>query len=202
MIASTPAWVWPVFVVLAYIIGTFPSAVLVARAKGVDITAVGSGNPGASNIARTFGTAWGVLVFVLDGAKGALPALIGLMVNNRALAWAMVAAAVMGHMFPASRSFRGGKGVATMGGACFAMQPLVALGMLALWGAVRKLSGTASLASISIIVGFPIACAIRGVPAWELVTILAIAALVLARHAGNIQRLVGGHELSASRSRQ
>ena len=103
--------IW-LLVVPAYLLGTFPSAVMVARSKGVDITKVGSGNPGASNIARQFGTKWGVAVFVLDALKGALPALVGVLLDERPLALAMVAAAVVGHMFPATRGFKGGKGVA------------------------------------------------------------------------------------------
>ena len=95
----------------AYAIGTFPSAVWIARSKSVDITQVGSGNPGASNISRTLGKPWGVLVFVLDGLKGAIPGITGVLLDDRKLAWAMVAAAVVGHMFPVTRRFKGVKGV-------------------------------------------------------------------------------------------
>lgn len=197
MIARIPGALWVPFVAFGYLAGTFPSAVWIGRSKGVDITTVGSRNPGASNIARTFGTSWGVLVFVLDGLKGAFPALLGLLAGSRALAWTMVAAAVIGHMFPVTRGFRGGKGVATMGGASFVMQPLVSVLMLALWAAVRATTGMASLASIAIIVGFPVACALRGVPAWELLAVIAVDAVVLVRHWGNIRRLLGGRELSA-----
>ncbi|MFZ9628164.1 MAG: glycerol-3-phosphate 1-O-acyltransferase PlsY [Ilumatobacteraceae bacterium] len=193
---SSAAWV--LLPLAAYLLGTFPSAVWIARSKGVDITAVGSGNPGASNIARTFGQWWGILVFVLDGLKGALPALLSHALGNTGLGWAMVAAAVLGHMFPVTRGFRGGKGVATMGGASLAMQPLPSLVMLVLWVVVRKSTTKASLASLSIMVCFPIAVAVRGVPAHELVAIVAIDLLVLLRHLDNIKRLLGGSELSAS----
>lgn len=189
-------------VVGAYFLGTFPSAVWIARSKGVDITKVGSGNPGASNIARTFGTWWGVLVFVLDGLKGAIPAATGLVVTDRAIAWAMVAAAVLGHMFPVTRKFSGGKGVATMGGASFVMEPVVSLVLLGVWGLVRATTGLASLASIAIIIGLPVGAAIRGVPGWELAVIIVVDLVVLARHARNIERLVRGRELSASRAKR
>lgn len=189
-------------VVAAYLLGTFPSAVWIARTKGVDITKVGSGNPGASNIARTLGTSWGVLVFVLDGLKGALPAAAGLLVADRAVAWAMVAAAVLGHMFPVTRGFAGGKGVATMGGASFVMQPIVSVVLLGVWGAVRTTTGLASLASIVIIIGLPVGAAIRGVPGWELAVIVVVDLVVLARHARNIERLLRGRELSASRAKR
>jgi glycerol-3-phosphate acyltransferase PlsY len=101
-------------------------------------------------------------------------------------------------MFPVTRGFRGGKGVATMGGASLAMQPLPSLVMLALWIGVRKASSTASLASLSIMLAFPVAVAIGGVPGTELASIIAIDLLVLLRHLGNIKRLLGGSELSAS----
>ncbi|MFZ9483647.1 MAG: glycerol-3-phosphate 1-O-acyltransferase PlsY, partial [Ilumatobacteraceae bacterium] len=184
-------------VVPAYFLGTFPSAVMVARSKGVDITKVGSGNPGASNIARQFGTAWGVVVFVLDALKGALPALAGLLIDDRPLTLAMVAAAVVGHMFPATRGFKGGKGVATMGGATLVLQPLVFLILLALWFVTRKLSGIASVGSLAIALGLPVVTAIIGAPWWEVTSLALIAALVMVRHTSNIKRLLSGSELSA-----
>jgi glycerol-3-phosphate acyltransferase PlsY len=199
---TPPAVISALLVVAAYLLGTFPSAVWIARSKGVDITKVGSGNPGASNIARTFGTWWGVLVFVLDGLKGAVPAAAGLLVADRKVAWAMVAASVLGHMFPVTRRFAGGKGVATMGGASFVMQPVVSVVLLGVWGAVRKATGLASLASIAIIIGLPVGAAIRGVAGWELAVIVAVDLVVLARHAGNIERLLRGRELSASRAKR
>lgn len=203
MTATAPHPVISVALVIgAYLLGTFPSAVWIARTKGVDITKVGSGNPGASNIARTLGTWWGVLVFVLDGLKGALPAAAGLLFADRAIAWAMVAAAVLGHMFPVTRGFAGGKGVATMGGASFVMQPVVSVVLLGVWGAVRRTTGLASLASIVIIIGLPVGAAIRGVPGWELAVIVVVDLVVLARHAGNIERLLRGRELSASRAKR
>ena len=128
----------PIFLVPAYFLGTFPSAVWIARTKGIDITKEGSGNPGASNIARTLGTKWGLLVFLLDALKGALPAALGLITNHRGLGYAMVAASVVGHMFPATRQFRGGKGVATMGGSALVLQPIVSIILLAVWFGVRK----------------------------------------------------------------
>ncbi|MCB1000413.1 MAG: glycerol-3-phosphate 1-O-acyltransferase PlsY [Acidimicrobiales bacterium] len=184
---------------IAYLLGTFPSAVMVARSKGVDITAVGSRNPGASNVARTLGTAWGVLVFVLDGLKGAIPALVGLALDEPKATYVLVAAAVLGHMYPVTRRFVGGKGVATVGGAMVVLHLVVFLVLLAIWVAVRKLSGKASLGSLAIALGLPIGVALDGSPAWEVVATTALAALVLLRHSDNIKRLAQGRELSASR---
>ncbi|MFM8267428.1 MAG: glycerol-3-phosphate acyltransferase [Ilumatobacteraceae bacterium] len=197
----TTTAVWVALVAAAYLVGTFPSAIWIARTKNVDITTVGSGNPGAANIARTLGMWWGVLVFVLDGLKGAIAGGIGLLALGRPLGWAMVAASVVGHMFPATRRFRGGKGVATMGGGSFVMFPLISTMMLALWATTRRVSGKSSPASIAIVVCFPVAIAVAGAPIWEIVAVVAIDSLVLARHGANIRRLLGGRELPGSRSR-
>lgn len=192
--------IW-LMLVPAYFLGTFPSAVMIARSKGVDITKVGSGNPGASNIARTFGAKWGVLVFVLDGLKGLIPSGVALILTERPSpsAYGMAVAAVLGHMFPITRRFKGGKGVATMGGACIVLQPVIFVVLTAVWFAVRKLSGKASLASLMLTFGFPLGVWLLGGPGWEIATAGALGALVLVRHVDNIKRLVRGRELSASK---
>jgi glycerol-3-phosphate acyltransferase PlsY len=184
---------------VAYMLGTFPSAMLVARSKGIDITAVGSGNPGASNIARTLGATLGIAVFVLDGLKGAVPAAVGLALHTRPGAYLLVGAAVLGHMFPITRRFVGGKGVSTMAGATLVLHPISFLILIVVWYVTRKASGKASLASLAIVVGLPIAVAIEGRPGWEVAATVALAALVMARHTSNIKRLLSGGELSASR---
>jgi len=193
--------VW-LLIVPAYLLGTFPSAVMVARSKGIDIHEVGSGNPGASNIARTMGTKWGVVVFILDGLKGTIPTVVALLLTHRpsALAYAMVAAATVGHMYPVTRRFKGGKGVATLGGATLVLQPLLFAILSVSWVAVRTATGKASLASLMLTVGFPLGVAVMGGPVWEVATAAALGALVLLRHLGNIKRLLGGRELSASQS--
>ncbi len=191
--------VW-LLIVPAYFLGTIPSAVMVARSKGIDIEKVGSGNPGASNIARTMGTKWGVVVFILDGLKGAIPAAVALTLTHRpsALGYAAAAAATVGHMYPVTRRFKGGKGVATLGGATLVLQPLLFVILTVVWVAVRKSTGKASLASLMLTVGLPLGIALRGGPGWEVATAAALGALVLLRHLDNIKRLLGGSELSAS----
>ena len=191
--------IW-LLLVPAYLLGTFPSAVMVARSKGIDIHEVGSGNPGASNVARTMGTKWGVFVFFLDGLKGAIPAAVALMFTERPspAAYAMTAAAVVGHMYPITRRFKGGKGVATMGGATLVLQPLLFVILTGVWLAVRKLTGKASLASLCIMAGLQIGVAVLRGPGWEVATTAALGVLVLMRHLDNIKRLLGGSELSAS----
>jgi len=186
----------------AYFLGTFPSAVMVARSRGIDITKVGSGNPGASNVSRTMGRAWGIAVFVLDALKGIIPAAVGAyLLESRPLGFAMVAASILGHMFPITRGLQGGKGVATMAGSMFVLQPLVALILFFVWFAVLKATKKSSIASLALIVGLPLLCGIKGVPAWEILAMVGINALLLMRHTENIKRLVRGTELSASRSK-
>ena len=194
-LSDAAAWL---LVIAAYFVGTFPSAVMVARSKGVDIYAVGSGNPGASNVARALGTAWGVVVFVLDGLKGAVPVAVGLLVGDRQLAYALLAAAVLGHMFPVTRGFRGGKGVATMAGGSIVLNPLVSLFLAPVWYLVRTLTKKASLATFALGAGYPIGVALTGARGWEIVSILLLEALVISRHTDNIKRLVDGTELSGS----
>src|SRR3954447_3355265 len=98
---------------LAYLLGTFPSAGLVARGRGVDVTAEGSGNPGASNTFRLLGWKAGAVVFALDFAKGALAAGVGIVVDGHLGAFVLGGAAIIGHTLPITRRFKGGRGVAT-----------------------------------------------------------------------------------------
>ncbi len=183
---------------LAYLLGTFPSAVMVARSKGIDITQVGSRNPGASNVARTMGTSWGIAVFVLDGLKGAIPAVVGLALDEPKATYALVAAAVLGHMYPVTRRFVGGKGVATVGGAMVALHPIVFVVLTTVWVVSRKLTGKASIGSLLISIGLPIGVALDASPAWEVGAALGLGALVMLRHTDNIRRLARGGELSAA----
>lgn len=185
---------WVVALAIAYLVGTFPGARLVARANGVDITSVGSGNPGASNVARVLGWRRGVYVFVLDAIKGAIAAGLGLLIDGRPLAYAMAAAAVIGHVFPVWERFRGGKGVATAGGAFGVLSPFVLPVLVALWYVVSRLSKKASLASIVVVILLPVGVGLVRREWWEVLATIGICALVMSRHLGNIQRLVAREE--------
>ncbi len=110
---------------VGYVIGMFPSADLVARlaSRGsVDLRASGSGNPGGLNAARVLGKKWGLLVIVLDAAKGALAGVIGLAMGDPG-AYAAGTAVIAGHCWPVYNGFRGGKGVAAAGGSFFSVFP-------------------------------------------------------------------------------
>ena len=185
---------WVLMLVIAYLIGTFPSARLVAAANGVDIRKVGSGNPGASNVQRVLGWRRGLYVFALDAAKGAVAAGIGLIVADRPLAYAMAAAAVIGHVFPVWARFRGGKGVATGGGAFAVLSPVAFVILIGLWYVVSRVSKKASLASIVVVTLLPVGVGIVSREWWEVFATVGICVLVMARHLSNIQRLVSREE--------
>ncbi|RMH03846.1 MAG: glycerol-3-phosphate 1-O-acyltransferase [Planctomycetota bacterium] len=107
-----------------YLSGSISFALLVARAKGVDLRAHGSGNPGATNAGRVLGRKYGVLVYLLDALKGALPAGVSLILGWPPSAAVLGAAgAFAGHLWPIWFGFRGGKGVATYSGAMLVLAP-------------------------------------------------------------------------------
>ena len=178
-------------VVAAYLVGTFPTATLVAGSR---VTSEGSGNPGASNVYRVAGRKAGLLVFAGDFLKGALATAAGYAIDGRSLALACGAAAVVGHCLPVTRRFRGGKGVATAAGFVLVVEPLVAAVAIVAWLLVAKLAHKASVASLVVAVGIPSAVlAIRG-SGIEAATVAAVAVLVVARHADNVARLMRGEE--------
>lgn len=182
--------------VVGYLLGTFPSAIIVAKASGIDITSQGSGNPGASNVARTLGWKKGVVVYVLDALKGIVAVVVGRLVAGDAGGYWCAAAAIVGHVFPVTRGFRGGKGVATGSGAITVLQPVLSAILFALWMVVSKTTKKASIASIVVTIGVPVGTAIIGAPAWEVLAMVGLAFLVVARHVSNLRRLRSGTEHS------
>lgn len=110
---------------IGYLAGTFPSADVASRlaARGTDLRAEGSGNPGALNAAAVLGRRWGIAVLVADMAKGAVAGLAGRAVAADAGGYAAAAGSIAGHIAPVWSGFRGGKGVATSAGACLAVFP-------------------------------------------------------------------------------
>ncbi|MEO7429009.1 MAG: glycerol-3-phosphate 1-O-acyltransferase PlsY [Acidimicrobiales bacterium] len=183
-------------VVPTYLLGTFPTAILVGRSEGRDPTREGSGNPGASNAYRTMGRRAGVLVLLGDLCKGSIAAGAGLASGSRGVAVACGLAAVIGHVLPATRGFRGGKGVATAAGMTLVLLPVVAVVLAATWVVVAKLTKAASVASITIALALPVAAGVAGRPMGEVAAFAACGAFVIARHRANIDRLLRGEERS------
>lgn len=183
----------------AYLLGTFPTAVLVAGSR---VTSEGSGNPGATNVYRLAGAKAGAIVFIGDLAKGALGTVAGRLLggaelvgtSDLELAGACAVAVVVGHCFPVFRQFRGGKGVATAGGAVLALDPLVALVAAVVWLLVARVAKRASVASLLVAIGVPVAIVALQRPAPVIIAVLVLAVIVLGRHVDNISRLARGEE--------
>jgi glycerol-3-phosphate acyltransferase PlsY len=186
-------------VIPAYLLGTFPTALLVGRLRGHDPTQEGSGNPGASNAYRTMGRRAGAAVLLGDLCKGALAGGTGWVLGGRGVGVACGLAAVIGHVAPATRRFRGGKGVATAAGMALVLLPLPALALAAVWAVTAKLTKRASVASIVIALGLPLAALAVGRPLAEVAAFAACSGLVVARHGDNIRRLRRGEEAALER---
>ena len=183
-------------VAFAYVLGTFPSAILVARANGVDIGTFGSGNPGASNVTRALGWRKGAWVYALDALKGAIASGLALGFDGRPLAYLAGAAAIVGHMFPVFRGFRGGKGVATGSGVLFVVQPIIAPFACVLWWLLSRFTGKAALASLIVVALVPAGLAVLDRPAWEYLALGFVCALILVKHWRNVGRLLRREEHS------
>lgn len=196
----------------AYLVGAIPFGLLIARARGVDILAHGSGNIGATNVGRVLGRRFGILCFLLDFAKGALPVAVALYVRNHTDAEAELGlgpdllpvaaglAAFLGHIFPVYLRFHGGKGVATGAGVVAVLLPLEAGGAILVWIAVVLASRYVSLASIvaalSLVVLRLTLVAAPFAGDHFILTLFCLIAgiLVIVKHRSNIGRLLRGNE--------
>jgi len=191
-----------ILVLVSYALGMFPSAILIARANGVDISTFGSGNPGASNVTRALGWKMGIWVYVLDALKAGLATGLGLGFGlgwgdtGRPLAYVCAAAAVLGHMFPATRDFKGGKGVACGSGVVLVLQPLVGIVVPIVWWTISKVTDKAALGSILTVASVPIGLLLLGRPAWEFLAMAGLCGLILIKHWRNFGRLIRREEPS------
>jgi glycerol-3-phosphate acyltransferase PlsY len=185
---------------LAYLMGMFPTAALMARRAGRDVTQEGSGNPGASNVARMMGWKAGLVVLLLDMGKGALAAGVGLAIDGHRGAYILGVAAVLGHVFPITRRFKGGRGVATAAGVLVVVFPLVLAILAPVWLVIARGFHKASIASVVCAVLFPIIVWLRGNSVLDIAVTAALAAIVVVRHFANLRRLVRGEELGLDRT--
>jgi glycerol-3-phosphate acyltransferase PlsY len=183
-------------VAAAYLIGSIPFALLLARRlAAVDLREVGSGNLGAANLLRVSGTRAGLLAAALDAAKGAAGVAIAARVEGGTLAPALAAcAAVVGHVYPVWLRFRGGKGVATACGAFAvlapaAMVPAAGMFVAGVW-ASRYISVGSVLGAVSLA---PFAYALDS-PAAVVAAAAGVAALIVFRHRSNLTRVWAGTE--------
>jgi len=183
-------------VLFAYVLGSLPFGYWVPRlVRGEDIRTKGSGNVGASNVFRVYGRSLGVPVALLDLAKGFAAASLGLWAGGALIGVVAGAAAMVGHSRPVFLGFqKGGKMVATAGGATLALAPLAAFICIGVWLMTLLLTRYASLASIVTAVALVVLVLALGYP-WPIVAFgIAGAAAVIFLHRGNIRRLLGGTE--------
>lgn len=187
----------------AYLLGSIPTGLILARRRGVDIRTVGSGNIGATNVARALGKPAAILVLALDALKGFVPVLaarqLGEPLRGSLAPAAFVAlvglCAIAGHMFPIFLRGKGGKGVATSLGVAFGLSPPVALLSLVVYALTFFATRWSSLGSLLGMWSFPcFALAFATLPAPYVALSIATAALVTHRHRDNIGRLLRGEE--------
>lgn len=187
----------PGLLLAAYLFGGIPFGLLLGKyVGGVDVRAIGSGNIGATNVARSAGKTLGVVTLLLDACKGAAPVLLARYVFDQPaqVVSAVGVAAVVGHVFPVYLRFRGGKGVATGLGVFLALTPLASLVALLVFVAVFGLTKMVSPGSLAAAIALVGAIAYLGEPRPVLVAALAVTGLIFIRHTGNIRRLVNKTE--------
>ncbi|ABB33235.1 protein of unknown function DUF205 [Geobacter metallireducens RCH3] len=179
----------------AYLLGSIPTGLLLAKAAGVDIRTTGSGNIGATNVYRTLGRSVGIATLVGDCLKGLIPVLAAKYLGMTDL-WIALAglAAFLGHVYTVFLGFKGGKGVATALGVFLGLAPLAVLIALGIFVAVVATSRYISLGSITAAAAMPpVVAFLSGRPPLVGVTVV-IALLVIWKHRENIQRLRAGTE--------
>ena len=197
-------------VLIAWLIGGIPFGYLFGRVRGIDIREHGSGNIGATNVTRVLGKRLGITCFICDAAKGFLPVFVAAQLSLRDsgrwpewLAAAAVVATVVGHVWTPYLKFRGGKGIATSAGALLAISPLPLVGALIVWLIVFYGSRYVSLASILAAAALPFTGLLlrnfgppptNAIPSSTLTLLTVIGVLAIARHHGNIKRLLNGTE--------
>ena len=203
----------------AYLLGSIPFGLLIAKAHGKDLRSIGSGNIGATNVSRALGRKWAYLCFGLDVLKGMVPMLATLSLTRPLstqsqtekviLLWLWLAvgcAAISGHIFPVYVKFRGGKGVATSFGVALGLWPyytICASFAVAIWVVVVLIWRYVSLASICASISFPLVLLLAIIlrSGWDFISLwplliaaTAIPLMVIIRHRENIKRLFAGTE--------
>jgi glycerol-3-phosphate acyltransferase PlsY len=197
----TPLWLLGLVGLAAYMIGSIPFGVVVARVMGLgDLRAIGSGNIGATNVMRTGNKAAGVLTFLLDAAKGAAAALLAWVWIGEDAGQLAALMAFAGHLYPVYLRFKGGKGVATFIGIALALAWPVAFGICAIWALVFKLSRYSSLSALLATALAPVLVRNLG---YETMfgLFLALGLMIFYKHADNIRRLLTGTEARFDKKR-
>lgn len=186
------AWL---LVFFAYLLGSIPTGFVVGSLSGIDIRRAGSGNVGATNVARVVGKAQGLLTLLGDVAKGFIPAYLAHQLGLTQAMTAVVAlAAFLGHLYPVFLKFRGGKGVATALGAFLGLAPLATVVLIFIFSCVAVVSRVVSLASLVAALCAPLAFWFFAYPPVLVWLSLLVGLWIVARHRENIRRLLSGVE--------
>jgi glycerol-3-phosphate acyltransferase PlsY len=186
-----------------YLIGTFPSGYLLAKLRGVDITKQGSGNVGATNVARSLGKKAGILTLVLDLTKGLLAIYLASLLADQG--WFVAAAAVAvvcGHCFSIPPLLKGGKGVATGLGVLIALAPGAGVTSVVIFVVLFSATRFVSLSSIVATLSAPIYSLVTNQPEAKSLALMAIALVIVYRHRENIHRQIEGRETKFRASRK
>ena len=191
------------FCILAYLIGSIPTGYIIVKLNtGQDISQVGSGSTGATNVKRGLGKKWFFIVMLLDALKGALPVLIskyflsaGMLLDPYGIyAVACAVFVIVGHSKPVFLGFKGGKSVASGVGTILALSPLAGLIIALIWGAVTYISRYVSLGSIVALVLSPFIMYFLNAPAAYVAYCALAAVYIVYLHRENIKRLIDGNE--------
>ena len=181
--------------VFAYVLGSIPTGFLLGRLSGVDVRQAGSGNVGATNVARVVGRRQGLLTLLADVAKGFIPSYLSVHLNfDLAVTSGVAFAAFLGHLYPVFLKFQGGKGVATALGIFLSLAPMATLVVVFVFSFVAMVGRTVSLASLVAAVFAPVAFWFFSYPPLLVWLSLLIGLLIVFRHRTNIQRLISGAE--------
>jgi glycerol-3-phosphate acyltransferase PlsY len=198
---------------VAYLLGSIPTGFLVAKARGLDIRSVGSGNIGATNVFRHLGVPAGVLVLLADAVKGWLAVAVAAALISGWLfptggemtrEWLRICAgfsAVLGHNYTCWLYFKGGKGIATSAGVLEALAPWALLIIFGVWLIVAALSRFVSLASIAASVALPLAAWLTTRDSALTATTIVMTVLAVYKHRANIKRLLSGTESRFGRNK-
>ncbi len=194
------------YLVMAYFLGSIPTAYLAGKIKGIDIRQHGSGNVGATNAFRVLGRGTGIAVFVLDCLKGALPVWLFKASSVGALApsstvLAVGLAALLGHVFTPFLGFKGGKGIATGAGVLLAGFPGLFLIAMAVWVLLFQFTRIVSISSLGAAVALTVASFVLGYNLKTCLMAAGLTAFIFWTHRSNISRLVRGEEGMVNRDK-
>jgi len=191
-----------ILIVFAYLLGSVPVGVLLARMKGTDPRKVGSGNIGATNVMRAAGKTTGALTLAGDILKGLLPVVLAFVVGEPAIVVAAAGlAAFLGHLFPLFLGFKGGKGVATALGVYLALDPFAVFITVIVFVLVLFKWRFVSLGSLVGVAAMPLLLYLLNAPDYYVYLALIIGALIFIKHKDNIRRLLAGTENKIGRSK-